>query len=101
MSLDHLGGRQWTMKNVFPSQDQLGRVAVAFQLDPAGGTLMGRLTGANIGRPMGIVLDGQLFSAPNLQSQISNSGQITGSFSNEEIEYLVRVLQVAYASRLD
>ena len=93
MSLDHLGGRQWTMKNVFPSQDQLGRVAVAFQLDPAGGTLMGRLTGANIGRPMGIVLDGQLFSAPNLQSQISNSGQITGSFSNEEIEYLVRVLQ--------
>ncbi|MEN9669436.1 MAG: hypothetical protein RLZZ386_1343, partial [Planctomycetota bacterium] len=93
MSLDHLGGRQWTMQNVFPSQDQLGRVAVAFQLDPAGGTLMGRLTGANIGRPMGIVLDGQLFSAPNLQSQISNSGQITGSFSNDEIEYLVRVLQ--------
>jgi len=93
MSLDHLGGRQWTMKNVFPSKDQLGREAVAFQLDPAGGQLMGRLTGANIGRPMGIVLDGQLFSAPNLQSQISNSGQITGSFSNEEIQYLVRVLQ--------
>ena len=93
MSLDHLGGRQWTMKNVFPSQDQLGRVAVAFQLDSAGGQLMGGLTGANIGRPMGIVLDGQLFSAPNLQSQISNSGQIIGSFSNDEIQYLVRVLQ--------
>ncbi|MSR43800.1 MAG: protein translocase subunit SecD [Phycisphaerales bacterium] len=93
MSLDHLGGKQWSMKNVFPSQDELGRVAVAFQLDPAGGQLMGRLTGANIGRPMGIVLDGQLFSAPNLQGQISTSGQITGSFTNEEIEYLIRVLQ--------
>ncbi|MSQ90986.1 MAG: protein translocase subunit SecD [Phycisphaerales bacterium] len=93
MSLDHLGGRQWAMKHVFPSQDDLGRVAVAFQLDPAGGQLMGKLTGANIGRPMGIVLDGQLFSAPNLQSQISTSGQITGSFSNEEVEYLIRVLQ--------
>jgi len=93
MSLDHLGGRQWSMKNAFQSQDQLGRAAVAFQLDPSGGTLMGRLTGANIKRPMGIVLDGQLFSAPNLQSQITNNGQITGSFSNEEIEYLVRVLQ--------
>lgn len=93
MSLDHLGGRQWSMKNVFPSQDQLGRACVAFQLDPAGGQLMGLLTGANVGRPMGIVLDGQLFSAPNLENQISNSGQITGSFSNEELQYLIRVLQ--------
>ena len=93
MSLDHLGGRQWAMKSAFPTQDQLGRAAVAFQLDNSGGQLMGRLTGANISRPMGIVLDGQLFSAPNLQSQISSSGQITGSFSNDEIQYLVRVLQ--------
>ena len=93
MSLDHLGGRQWSMKAVFPSQDQLGRTCVAFQLDPAGGILMGKLTGANIGRPMGIVLDGQLFSAPTLQSQIPGNGQITGSFTQEEIDYLIRVLQ--------
>ena len=93
MSLDHLGGRQWSMKAVFPSQDQLGRTCVAFQLDPSGGILMGKLTGANIGRPMGIVLDGQLFSAPTLQSQIPGNGQITGSFTQEEIDYLIRVLQ--------
>ena len=93
MSLDHLGGRQWAMKNVFPSQDEMGRTSVAFQLDPAGGMLMGQLTGANVGRPMGIVLDGQLFSAPNLQTQISNNGQIIGSFSPDEIGYLIRVLQ--------
>lgn len=93
LSLDHLGGRLWSMKNVFPSQDEMGRQSVAFQLDAAGGMLMGQLTGANVGRPMGIVLDGQLFSAPNLQSRISNSGQITGSFSQDEISYLIRVLQ--------
>lgn len=93
MSLDHLGGRQWSMKAVFPSQDPLGRTCVAFQLDPSGGILMGKLTGANIGRPMGIVLDGQLFSAPTLQSQIPGNGQITGSFTQEEIDYLIRVLQ--------
>ena len=93
MSLDHLGGRQWSMKNVFQTQDELGRVAVAFQLDPSGGQLMARLTGSNIGRPMGIVLDGELFSAPSLNSLIPGNGQITGSFTNEEIEYLIRVLQ--------
>jgi SecD/SecF fusion protein len=93
MSLDHLGGRQWSMKNVFPTQDQLGRAAVAFQLDASGGQYMGKLTGSNLGRPMAIVLDGQLFSAPTLEGQISTNGQITGSFTNEEIEYLIRVLQ--------
>jgi SecD/SecF fusion protein len=93
MSLDHLGGRQWSMKSVFPSQDQLGRAAVAFQLDPAGGQLMGRLTGPNIGRPMAIVLDGEVYSAPTLQSQINANGQISGNFSPEDIDYLIRVLQ--------
>ena len=93
MSLDHLGGRQWAMKSVFPSQDQLGRAAVAFQLDQAGGQLMGRLTGPNINRPMAIVLDGEIYSAPTLQSQINASGQISGNFSPEDIDYLTRVLQ--------
>ncbi len=93
MSLDHLGGRQWAMRNVFQSQDELGRVAVAFQLDASGGQYLGRLTGANLGRPMAIVLDGQLFSAPTLDGQISTSGIIKGSFSNDEVQYLIRVLQ--------
>ncbi|MSR28064.1 MAG: protein translocase subunit SecD [Phycisphaerales bacterium] len=93
MTLDHLGGRQWSMKNVFQTQDELGRAAVAFQLDPSGGQYMGRLTAVNIGRPMAIVLDGQLFSAPTLQGPITTNGQVTGSFSNDEIQYLIRVLQ--------
>ncbi len=93
MSLDHLGGRQWSMKNVFPTQDSLGRAAVAFQLDASGGQYMGRLTAPNLGRPMAIVLDGQLFSAPNLNGAISTNGVIEGSFSNEELAYLIRVLQ--------
>ncbi len=93
MSLDHHGGRQWAMKNVFPTQDQLGRAAVAFQLDSAGGQVMGKMTASNLGRPMAIVLDGQLFSAPTLNGAISTNGSIEGSFSNDEISYLIRVLQ--------
>ena len=41
---------------------------------------------------MAIVLDGQVYTAPTLQSRIGGSGQITGSFGEEEIRYLIRVL---------
>jgi SecD/SecF fusion protein len=86
------GGKEWSMKQVGRTADELGRTAVSFQLDDAGGTEMGRLTGANVGQPMAIVLDNQVYTAPNLNSKISDRGQITGNFSEKEIDYLVRVL---------
>lgn len=91
-SLVHSPDQQWTMERVSRTADQMGRPAVAFSLDQNGGTQMGRLTGANVQEKMAIVLDGQVYSAPTLQSQISGSGQITGSFSQAELAYLTRVL---------
>jgi preprotein translocase subunit SecD len=35
------------------------------------------LTGANIGKPLAIILDGKVVSAPVIQGQITNRGQIT------------------------
>jgi SecD/SecF fusion protein len=86
------GGKEWAMKAAGRTVDELGRVAVSFQLDDSGGTEMGRLTGANVGQPMAIVLDNQVYSAPNLNSKINSSGQISGNFSDKDIDYLVRVL---------
>jgi SecD/SecF fusion protein len=83
---------EWSIENTYRTVDQLGRRAVAFQLDSPGGALMGRLTGAHVGEPMAIVLDGEVYSAPVLQSQISSNGIITGTFSEAEISYLIRVL---------
>ncbi len=91
-SLVHSAEQRWTMERVTRTVDQIGRPAVAFSLDQTGGTQMGRLTGANVQEKMAIVLDGQVYSAPVLQSQISGSGQITGSFSQAELSYLTRVL---------
>ena len=53
---------------------------------------MGKMTGAHVDEPMAIVLDGQVYSAPNLNSQINGSGTISGSFSQSEIQYLIKVL---------
>ncbi|NBP52242.1 MAG: SecD/SecF family protein translocase subunit, partial [Actinobacteria bacterium] len=92
-SMTHEPGRpDWAMKGVGRTVDELGRVAVSFQLDDRGGTEMGRLTGANINQPMAIVLDNQVYTAPNLNSKINDRGQITGNFSDKDIDYLVRVL---------
>ena len=65
----------------------------------AGGRLFGVLTGANLPdaatgftRQLGIILDGQLYSAPYLRGRISSCGQITGNFTTEEVEELCEVL---------
>jgi SecD/SecF fusion protein len=91
-SLTHSGGRSWAIERAYRSVDEVGRASVAFRLDAAGGQEMSRLTGPNVGRPMAIVLDGQVYTAPNLQSRIGASGQISGSFGEEELRYLIRVL---------
>jgi preprotein translocase subunit SecD len=41
---------------------------------------------------LGIILDGQLHSAPAIQSRVTRSGQITGDFTKEEVEELCNAL---------
>jgi len=91
-AMTHGGDRSWSIEWARRDVDQLGRPAVSFRLDTYGGQLMSRLTGPNVGSPMAIVLDGKVYSAPTLQGNISNRGQITGSFSEADISYLIRVL---------
>ncbi|MBM4114134.1 MAG: SecD/SecF family protein translocase subunit, partial [Phycisphaerae bacterium] len=91
-SLVHSANNPWAMRRALPSTDDLGLPSVNFTLDARGGEQMGRLTGGNLQRPMAIVLDGQVYTAPTVQSTIRESGRITGRFSPEDITYLVRVL---------
>ncbi|MFM7133785.1 MAG: protein translocase subunit SecD, partial [Planctomycetota bacterium] len=92
-AMTHRDGSAWGLTNAFRTVDQrLGASAVGFELDQNGGQRMARLTGAHVGEPMAIVLDDEVYSAPNLNSQISASGIISGRFSPEDIAYLIRVL---------
>ncbi len=83
---------EWSVASARRGVDPLGLPAIDFTMDPRGARLLGQLTGANVGKPMGILLDDQVYTAPTLNSAISSSGQITGRFSEEEIQYVVRVL---------
>ncbi len=91
-SMTHEGAQQWSIRNARREADQLGRPAVGFTLDNVGGQLMGRMTAAHINEPMAIVLDNQVYSAPNLLGQINGRGIIQGTFSDDELKYLTRVL---------
>ena len=73
--------------------DQNGRPAVAFQFDVRGARAFGDYTAQNIGAPFAIVLDGEVISAPVIQSHIpGGSGIITGNFSVEEANRLAVLL---------
>jgi len=91
-SMTHRGSSKWAVTSAYQAADSFGRPAVAFRLDGPGGTKMGRMTGPNVNAPMAILLDGQTYTVATLQTQINAQGQITGSFSTSEIQYLLRVL---------
>ncbi len=83
----------WQLTKAQSSPDPTtGFNAVSFTLDETGGGYMGELTKNNINRAMAIVLDGRVYSAPNIHSQINGSGQITGKFSPAQLSYLITTL---------
>ena len=77
-----------------PDFDQNSRPAVSFRFNPAGGRAFGLYTAENIGSPFAIVLDGEVISAPVIQSHIpGGSGIITGRFTVEESTQLAILLR--------
>jgi len=88
-----LNDRTWQLTRAIPDRDQRGRWSVSFTLDPAGGARFEKLTEANKGHPLCILLDGEAMSAPNIQSAIREHGQITGDFTLDEVTRLCNVLE--------
>jgi SecD/SecF fusion protein len=82
-----------------PGTDRQGRPCVNFTFNSTGGQLFGELTGSHLPDKLtdftyklGIILDGELYSAPSIQSTIFDHGEISGDFSKEQVQDLVNVL---------
>jgi SecD/SecF fusion protein len=69
-----LSGRHLT--DARPNYDQYHKPRVDFTFDREGGNIFGRVTGPNIGKPLAILLDGKVESAPNIKSKIRDQGVI-------------------------
>ncbi|MGO9986348.1 MAG: protein translocase subunit SecD [Rhodomicrobium sp.] len=72
----------------------LGERAVNFVFNTKGAVAFARVTRENIGKPFAIVLDNKVVSAPVIRSEIPGGrGQITGNFSQEEVDRLALMLR--------
>ncbi|MCX5771733.1 MAG: protein translocase subunit SecD [Candidatus Hydrogenedentes bacterium] len=69
-----------------------GYYMIHFRFGSDAATRFGEVTGNNIGRPLAIVLDGVVVSAPTIESRITSQGQITGNFSFEQAKDLTIAL---------
>ncbi|ODU00150.1 MAG: protein-export membrane protein SecD [Rhodospirillales bacterium SCN 65-16] len=68
-------------------QQQGGRPIISFTFNSAGGRAFCNATRANIGKRLAIQLDGEIISAPVVQSAIcGGSGIITGSFTTQQTQ---------------
>lgn len=73
--------------------DRANRPQVSISMNAQGARMWSRITGANVGEPIAIILDGLVYSFPNVQSKITGGeSQITGLGSVAEAEDLVTIL---------
>ncbi len=71
-----------------------GAAEVSMTMNTTGSSRWEVITEQNIGKQIAIVMDGLVYSYPNVQTKISGgSSQITGHFTNEEAEDLATVLK--------
>lgn len=92
--LQRRGKQTWKLKSAFPDVDMsTGRNVVSFQLDPRGGQFFGDLTAGNLNRSLCIMLDDTAMSHANIISRITEWGQISGRFTTEQVQNMVRIFE--------
>ena len=74
--------------------DQWGHPDVSMSMNADGARRWAQLTAQNVNHSIAIVLDGYVYSAPNVQNEITGGeSQITGNFSLNEAKDLANVLK--------
>lgn len=75
--------------------DERGRPAIKMQMTPAGSRTWAKMTADNIGRPIAIVLDNVVYSAPNVNQAIEGgNSEISGNFTVQEAQDLASILKI-------
>ena len=89
-----LDGGSITDARVVYENGSNGEPSVSMSMNAEGANIWARMTGDNVGKQIAIVLDGMVYSYPNVQNAITGgNSSITGHFSQEEATDLVNVLK--------
>lgn len=81
------------LRNARPTLDEFNQPAVSFSLNREGARKFGEVTSQNIGRNLAILLDGRVETAPTIEGRITDEGQISGVFTQQEAADLGLVLR--------
>lgn len=81
------------LRNARPTLDEFNQPAVSFSLNREGARKFGEVTSQNIGRSLAILLDGRVETAPTIEGRITDEGQISGVFTQQEAADLGLVLR--------
>jgi SecD/SecF fusion protein len=74
--------------------DERGKVAIKMNMDKLGTSIWGKMTTKNIGKPIAIVLDNIVYSAPNVNDAITTgNSQISGNYSLKTAQDLAQILE--------
>ena len=69
--------------------DAPGQYAVEVEFTASGAKKMLRATTAHIGKPMAVLIDGQVVTTPIVRTPISTFARVTGNFTKAEAERIV------------
>ncbi|MBB3698640.1 protein translocase subunit SecDF [Flammeovirga yaeyamensis] len=76
------------------SYDQKNQPAVSMVMNVEGAKKWKKMTGQNLGRQIAIALDNEVYTAPNVQSEIDGGrSEITGNFDVAEAKDLANILK--------
>ena len=74
--------------------DERGKVAIKMNMDKLGTNIWAKMTSKNVGKPIAIVLDNIVYSAPNVNDAITTgNSQISGSYSLKTAQDLAEILE--------
>jgi preprotein translocase subunit SecD len=62
---------------------------IGIRFNEAGAEKMRRATANHLGKPLAVLIDGEVVMAPTLRSPVSDSALISGDFSQAEAERIV------------
>jgi SecD/SecF fusion protein len=75
--------------------DEHGRPAIKMQMTPTGTRTWAKMTSDNVNRPIAIVLDDAVYSAPNVIGPIEGgNSEISGNFTVQEAQDLANILKI-------
>jgi SecD/SecF fusion protein len=80
--------------NAVQDFDERGKVAIKMNMDKIGTNIWAKMTTRNVGKPLAIVLDNIVYSAPNVNDAITTgNSSISGNYSLKTAQDLAQILE--------